>query len=243
MDRQHRRDLKHDKFVDEVGAFTMRARDNQRGLLIIALATVAVALIAYGIYFYRSTREAKAQDALAAAITTIESPLIPAAADPAAPPTPPAPNAKYKTEAERAAAAEKQFQVVRNEYGGSDASDIAGLYLARIAAGKGDVAGARKMLEEFVDDQPKHMLVGGARYSLYQLRIDNGEAVPVINELNAELAKEEPTLPSDSMLVLLAHAYETQGDVAKSKDVYRRIITEFPDSPYALDAQRRVGPA
>jgi TolA-binding protein len=234
--------LKHDKFVDEVGAFTMRARANQRILLLIALAAVALALLAYGIYFYRSSREAKAQDALAAAITTIESPLIPAA-DATTPAAPPPPNAKYKTEAERATAAEKQFQVVRNEYGGSDAADIAGLYLARIAAGKGDVPGARKLLEQFVDDQPKHMLVGGARYSLYQLRIDNGEAVPVINELNAELSKEEPALPSDSLLVLLAHAYEVQGDTAKSKDAYRRIITEFPDSPYALDAQRRVGPA
>lgn len=242
MDRQHRRDLKHDRFVDEVGAITMSARANQRMLLFIAIAAVALALLAYGIYFYRSSREAKAQDALATAITTIESPLIPAA-DATTPAAPPLPNAKYKTEAERAGAAEKQFQVVRNEYGGSDASDIAGLYLARIAASKGDVPGARKLLEQFVDDQPQHMLVGGARYSLYQLRIDNGEAVPVINELNAELSKEDPALPSDSLLVLLAHAYEIQGDMAKSKDAYRRIITEFPDSPYALDAQRRVGPA
>lgn len=229
-------------FVDEVGAFTMRARANQRRLLLIALAVVALALIAYGIYFYRSSREAKAQDALAVAITTIESPLIPAP-DAATPAAPAPPNAKYKTEAERAAAAEKQFRGVRDDFGGSDASDIAGLYLARIAAAKGDVPAARTLLQEFVGAQPDHMLVGGARYSLYQLRIDNGEAVPVINELNAELSKEEPALPADSMLVLLAHAYETQGDTAKSKDVYRRIITEFPDSPYALDAQRRVGPA
>jgi TolA-binding protein len=241
MDRQHRRDLKHDMFVDEVGAFTMRARANQRGLLFLALGVVAIALIAYGIYFYRSSREARAQDALATAITTIESPLIPAAT--ATPPAPTPPNAKYKTDAERSAAAEKQFLKVRNEFGGSDASDLAGLYLARIAAARGDIPGARKLLQEFIDDQPRHLLVGGAQYSLYQLRIDNGEAVPVITELNAELAKEEPTLPLDSMLVLLAHAYETQGDAAKSKETYRRLITDFPDSPYALDAQRRVGPA
>jgi TolA-binding protein len=45
------------------------------------------------------------------------------------------------------------------------------------------------------------------------------------------------------MLLLLAHAYDAQGNDAKSKEAYRRIITEFPDSPYALEAQRRAGPA
>jgi len=50
-------------------------------------------------------------------------------------------------------------------------------------------------------------------------------------------------LPADSLLVLLAHSYEVQGNDAKSRETYRRIVTEFPDSPFALEAQRRVGPA
>ena len=56
MDRQHRRDLKHDRFVDEVGLLTERARANQRGLLFIGAAAVAIALIAYGIYFWEIRR-------------------------------------------------------------------------------------------------------------------------------------------------------------------------------------------
>ncbi|HEX8154845.1 MAG TPA: tetratricopeptide repeat protein [Thermoanaerobaculia bacterium] len=241
MDRQHRRDLKHDVFVDEVGALTQRARANQRGLLTIAAVALAIAAIAWGVYFYRNTQESKAQAALAEAIETIESPLIPAAN--AQPGTPVRPDAKFKTEAERSAAAEKQFQAVRANHSGSDAADVAGLYLARMAAAKGDIPGARKLLEEFIGAQPDHLLVGAARFSLLQLRIDNGEAQPVITELNAELSKEEPSLPADSILVLLAKAYESQGNAAKTKETYRRIATEFPDSPYAMEAQRRVGPA
>jgi tetratricopeptide (TPR) repeat protein len=241
MDRQHRRDLKHDAFVDEVGALTVRARENQRLLFMIAGAVVAIAVIVAGIAFYRGNREKKAQNALAEAISTFESPLIPAPN--ATPPQPTPPNAKFKTEAERTAAAEKQFKAVYDTYHGSDAADVAGLYLARITSGKGDVAGSRKLLEEFVDNQPKHLLVGGAHYSLLQMRIDNGEAQNVINEINAEIAKEEPVLPTDALLALQAKAYETQGDVAKMKEAFRRIITEYPDSPYVLDAQRRAGPA
>jgi TolA-binding protein len=237
MDRQQRRDLKHDKFVDEIGSLSTRARENQRVLFTVAGAAVIIAVLAYGIYFYRSNREQKAQVALGAAIETMESPLI------AAPGAQPVPGAKFKTEPERTAAAEKQFKDVEASHGGTDAADVASLYLARIAADKGDIASARTRLQKFVNDHPKHVLVAGARYSLYRLRIDGGEAPQVAQELQAELGKSDPSLPADSLLALLAHSFDVQGNSQKSKETNRRIVTEFPDSPYAIDAQRKMGPA
>lgn len=237
MDRQHRHDLKHDRFVDEIGALTDRARANQRGLLTIALAIVGIAVVAYGIYFYRSNREAKAQVELGKAINTIESPLK----SQANPQDPAQANARFTTDAERSAAAEKEFKTVRENFGSTDAADVAGLYLARMAAARGDVAAARKFLEDFVGDHSDHLLVGGARYSLMRLRTDSGEAQQVITEINAELAKAEPALPGDALLSLLAHAYEVQKDAGKARETYRRIVTEYPESPYVVDAQRRAG--
>jgi TolA-binding protein len=237
MDRQQRRDLKHDKFVDEIGSLSTRARENQRLLLTIAAGAVILAVVAYGIYFYRANREEKAQVALGAAIETMESPLL------AAPGAQPQPGAKFKTEPQRTAAAETQFKNVETSHGGTDAADVASLYLARIAADKGDVTSARARLEKFISDHPKHLLVAGARYSLYRLRIDGGEAPQVAQELQAEIAKPDPSLPADSLLALLAHAFDVQGDRQRSKETYRRIATEFPDSPYAIDAQRKMGPA
>ena len=239
MDRQHRRELKHDRFVDEVGALSSRARENQRLLVTIAAAAVVIAVAAYGIYFYRSTRETKAQDTLAQGIEAMDSPLIATA-----PGQPTMPNAKYHTEAERIAAAEKQFKDVQTRYSGSNAADVANLYLARIQAGKGDMKGARTLLEQFINEHPKNVLAQAARYDLYQLRIDNGEAQQVANELNVELKKtENQVLPPDTMLAILAHAYEAQGSPDKSRETYHRIINEFPESSYVLEAQRRVGGA
>lgn len=239
MDRQHRRELKHDKFVDELGTLSSRARDNQRVLVLITAAVVALAVIAYGIYFFRSNREKNAQQVLADAIATLDSPLLP----------PPGgqtqPGAKFKTEKERSDAAEKQFKDVESKYSGSDAADVAGLYLARLDSSHGDNATAKKLLQEFVSDHPKHFLVGSARYSLYQLRIQGGESPQVVTEVQAQLAKpaDQALLPPDTLLVLLAHAFDAQGDIGKSRDAYRRIATEFPDSPYAIEAQRKIGAA
>jgi len=239
MDRQHRRELKHDRFVDELGTLSSRARDNQRLLITITAAAVVLAVIVWGVYFYRSNREKHAQEALATAITTMDSPLLP----------PPGgqvqPGAKFKTEKERDAAGEKQFKDVVSKYSGSDAADVAGLYLARLDAAHGDNAAAKKLLQEFVSDHPKHFLVGSARYGLYQIRIETGETPQVITDLQAQLAKpaDQALLPPDALLVLLAHAYDTQGNVEKSRDAFRRIATEFPDSPYAIEAQRKIGAA
>jgi TolA-binding protein len=237
MDRQHRQELKHDRFVDEVGSLTTRARENQKLLIGITAAIVAVFFIGYGIHFYRSNREHRAQDSLGFAIEAVDSPI-------AQPGQPPNPQAKFKSEQERTTKSEAMFQDVQKKYHGTDAADISNLYLARIAASKNNVASARKLLQDFMGEHPKHMLVGAARYSLYELRIDNGEAQQVAIELTQELSKtENQILPADTMLAILAHAYEAQGNVEKTKETYRRILTEFPDSPYALDAQRRGGGA
>jgi len=237
MDRQQRRNLKHDKFIDEVGTWSTKAKENQRLLLTITASALIIAILGYGIYFYRSNHEQKAQQALSTAIETIESPLLPA------PGAAPVPDAKFKTDADRNAAAEKQFKDVEAKFSGTDAADVASLYLARIDAAKGDIASARTRLQKFVNDNPKGVLVAGARYSLYRLRIDNGEAPQVAQELQAEMSKSDSSLPPDSILALLAHDFDVQGNTDKSKETYRRIVTEFPDSPYALDAQRRIGPA
>jgi tetratricopeptide (TPR) repeat protein len=238
MDRQHRHDLKRDKFVDEIGALSSRARENQRVLYMVGGAIVAVALIVWGIYFYRSSREAKAQEALASAIETNEA-QIESAQNPN--PNPLKSAISIKSEEERNAAAEKKFREVQEKYSGTDAADVAGLYTARAAAAKGDSATAKKLLKEFIDNHSKNILVGAARFSLYQLRIDSGEAAAVAAELNGEMAKSDPILPGDSILILLAHAYEVQGNEAKSREAYKRITTEFPDSPYVLEASRRAG--
>ena len=233
MDRQHRHDLKHDKFVDEIGALSVRARANQRMLFTLGVAVVAIAVIAFGIYFFRANREDKAQQALATAIETAEATVGETKPEGAIGP-------HFKTEAERTAAAEKAFKDIRENHSGTDAADIAGLYLARISVTRGDVKTARTLLEEFVSDHGDNILVGTARFSLYQLRIENGEAAQVAQELSAELDKAEPVLPGDSLLVLLAQAYEVQGNAAKSKEAYKRITTEFPESPYVVEAARRA---
>lgn len=232
-DRLKRKDIKHDKFVDEMGTVYSSIRTNWFRLLGLAIGLIVLLGAVMAVFAWRNRQEAVAQDKLAAAIETIETRI----GDPATPATGSNP---FKTEAEKNAKAEQQFKEIVEKFEGRDAADVAGIYLARLEAARGDVASATKRLRNFLSEHPDHLLAGGVKLSLYEMDLASGDPKKVIGEMEKELSNSKGVIPTESLLSLLARAYEITGDQAKAKDTYRRLTTEFPDSPYALDAQRKV---
>ncbi|HXI13850.1 MAG TPA: tetratricopeptide repeat protein [Thermoanaerobaculia bacterium] len=235
-ERLNRKDLKHDKFVEEVGTAYSFARQNKRRLLGISGAILLLALSLAGWFAYQSRQESKGQLRLAEGIEVMNAPVSET-------PAPATVGKSYKTEDEKVLKAEPIFKEVVTKYKGSDAASIADLYLARIAAWRGDIASARPRLERFVASHREHLLAAPAQMSLYEMRIEAGEVKAVTTELEAELKKEESLVPHDSILALLARSYQRLGDRTKAAEMNRRIITEYPDSAYFLDAQRQLPPA
>jgi TolA-binding protein len=233
LDRNTRRGIKHDKFVDEMGAAYAIANRNRARVAMGAIAVLAMALIAWGIVIWRGRQAATAQAKLAEAITVMDAPTGSA-------PQPGVEAPQFKTEQEKYAKAEPMFAAIVDDYSGSDAADVADLYLAHIATGKGDVNGARTRFEKFVREHPDHILAGGAQMSLYELRLQGGSAKDVVTELEQALSKDDTILPKDAILAVLARAYEVTGAPAKARDIYQRIVNEFPESPYTMDAQRKL---
>lgn len=117
---------------------------------------------------------------------------------------------------------------------------MASLYLAQIEAGRGEYESARTRFETFLDDHPDHLLAGTAEVSLLRMRLADGDTDAVITELQQRVDGEQERLPRPVLLALLAQAYEMKGEQDKAIQAYRRIANEFPDSPYSLDAQRKL---
>lgn len=233
MDRETRKSIKHDRFVDEVQSFAAFAQRNVRQVLAaVGGALILVAIITAVVVMQRRS-EQKAQLVLSDAISEYESPLKSESGEDA-------PGPRHESAEARMAAAQALFETVEREYGRTDAADVARLYLAQIHASRGDHAGAIPLLETFVGDHPDHILASGARVSLYHLRIAQGATPEVIVELEGELAATEKKLPADVLLAILAQAYELSGQSERAQETYQRLISEFPDSPYSLDAQRKL---
>ena len=233
MDRATRHQIKHDKFVDDVGSAYTYVQSHRRPVLWAILGGIAAVALVVAFVLYQRTEESRAQERLAEGIEIIDAPLESQA-------SPETPGPKYKTEQEKLTKAQPIFEEVVSKYSGTDAADIADLFLARLAAQRGDVASARPKLEQFVREHADHILAGAAQRSLYEIRLSGGEATQVIADLEKELAAEKSLMPDDVILALLAVAHEQTGNTAKAREAYQRIVNEFPDSPYTIDAQRKL---
>lgn len=233
MDRQTRHDIKHDKFLDEIGnAYTFAAAN--RSKLILATVVLAVlAAAAAGFVMYRSAQEDEAQIRLAEGIRIMSASTGTAPVNPADP--------AYETKEEQQAAARPVFEEVIEKYGYSDAADVARLYLAGMDLREGREEQARAELQEFVDEHRGEYLAGAAAWSLYNNRLASGDAEEVIAELQSQLDDPEPdALPTPALLALLARAHELHGDDDAAKAYWKRIAEEYNDSPYGLEANRKL---
>jgi tetratricopeptide (TPR) repeat protein len=230
MDRQTRQAMKHDKFLDELNRAYSLAHDHRRKLIFVAVALVLLAVAATLLAGYGKLQEREAQALLSEGIELIDTPAgveIPGRAE------------AYETEEAKLEAAEAVFRRVVDEYGRRDAAAVANLYLARMESDRGDLESARPRLERFIRKYPKHVLSAGAELSLLHLRLAEGEIDAVIAEAQQAL-DGDPRLPKPTLLALLAQAYEMKGENDNALQIYRRIANEYPDSPYSLDAQRKL---
>ena len=233
-DRINRKNLKHDKFVEGAEDTLVSVRQHARTAIFAAVAILVLIAAAVGWVSWQRAQERKAQTLLADAINSFERRI--ASEETAANPL----EKTWASEEDRLAQTEPMFRAVIDQYGRTDASDIASLYIGQILVRQNKPTEALPLFEAFVREHPEHLLAGAAQMSVYQIRLAGEERTRTIEELERAAASDEPRLPKDAILAMLAEAYESDGNGSKARDAWQRIANEFPDSPYALDAQRRI---
>ncbi len=63
------------------------------------------------------------------------------------------------------------------------------------------------------------------------------KAIAVYSEL---AAGKDAKLPVEGVLMQLARAYQEKGSTADARKTFKRIVDEFPQSPYASAAKREL---
>ena len=79
--------------------------------------------------------------------------------------------------------------------------------------------------------------------NLVRLRVEKGEGAQLAPDLEAMAAGKDPRLPRDVALWQLAQLREHDGNSEEASNLYRKLVSEFPDSPYRGDAAQRAGSA
>jgi hypothetical protein len=141
-----RKDLKTDRFAQEVGHTVEYVGEHRRQIVRYGAAALAVILLATALYFYRQRQHTARQQELAEAIRIQEAPV--GGGSPGTPLSFPTQQAKEQT-------ALKAFTDLSTKYAGTREGDAALYFRGAIQADKGNLTDAEKLFKQVADDGDK----------------------------------------------------------------------------------------
>jgi TolA-binding protein len=210
VDRAHRRELKHDKFVEQVGHSVEYAAEHKSQLVKYGAAALAVLVLGLAWYFYSNRQATARQQALREAMRIQEAQIGPGGNEYVV---------SFTTQAEKDAAVVKAFSEVATKYSGSDEGAIAQYFLGIASADQGKLAEAEKYLKAAVDSADE-VYASQAKLSLAQVYEATGRVGEAEKLLRSMI--DDPTIlvSKEQATVALARA------IAKSKPAEARKLLE-----------------
>ena len=233
--RLTRKEIKRDEFANVVGRSVEYAESHVRTILYAVGGVLLLLALGTGLYFFLGSRARKANEALSYALQVDQAPIQATGAKPDDKTAP-----SFATEAARDAKAKALFTALHDDFGGTEAGDVAALYLAQSAAEEGQLARARELWDDFVDDHGDHVLSGEARLNLFALDRKEGKGEELVTRLRGLLEESEPPLPKDVLLHEMAITQEQLGRPQEAVEAYQQIVDDYPQSPYLQDAQQKL---
>jgi predicted negative regulator of RcsB-dependent stress response len=142
VDKLTRKELKTDKFAVEVQHSVEFVSEHRRQMIRWAVPVIAVALVAVGIFYYRSYQHDARQEALHSTMLTQNSTVGPSQSEYVV---------SFPTAAAREAAVVKAWRDLAAKYPGTDEGDIAEFFLGTNAADAGNLPEAAKHFQAAID--------------------------------------------------------------------------------------------
>ena len=235
--RLTRKEIKHDIRDDEVRNVLVRVFEfmqERPRVVVSAIAGFIILILSItALLSYLDSRGDSASEKLATALKIASAPVTEDGATPEDPDDP-----SFASEEAKRSRAKKAFEEIRGGVGSNVAGEVAGLYLADIAASEGDTETARKIWESFLADHEDHVLALSVRLNLIHLDRQAGRTQEVADNLQRELDGTKKTLPVDVILFELAQTLEALEQEDAARELYQRILDEHPKSPYTAEARR-----
>jgi predicted negative regulator of RcsB-dependent stress response len=206
MDRRTRKDLKTDKFAQEVGHTVEFLSEHRSQTLRYGLIAVAVAVIAVGIYYYNRHQATLRAEALTNAMRINDGVVSP---------TPQPPNLTFITQEEKDKARTQAFMDLAARYHGSQEGALAQFYLAGMLLEQGKMDQAEKIYQDAMDSAPS-AYASMAQLSLAQIYGGEGKIADAEKLLRALMNKPTIFVSKEQAALTLAELlYKTNPAEAK----------------------------
>ncbi len=238
MKRTERHRLKE----NEVASTVARAKEtyDRYHTPILAAGVVVLVIIVgiAGLVMWRSRTDSQSRELLAAAMTVAQTRVAPAPA-PGAPPAP-KPAGGFPTEQARNEAALAQFMAVANQYPATDAGIEARYHAAAMLTALGRYPEAVQRYQEVIEKAGGTIYGQMAKLGIADADAASGKFDAAIATYRELAASSSGDLPVDGILMQLAYTCQAAGKTGDARQAYKRVVDQFPQSPYAADAKRAM---
>ena len=236
MKATERHHLKQNEFlVTTAKVVDALDRNRSRAVLLAAIAIVLVVLIG-GYIYWRNLQADRAGALLGAALAASESQIAPAPSLPGAAPV----SGTFPTEEARSEAAIAAFNEVITAYPSSEAATTARYHLAGELLDAGRVDEAEQQFRQVADEAGASLYGALATLGIAQAQSAAGRVDEAISTLTEAAADREGLLPVDGVLMELGRVNLKAGRTDDARAAFRRVVDEFPDSTYAIEAQQQL---
>lgn len=236
MKAQERHHLKQNEFVSTVATVTQWYKDNQGAFAVGVIALLAVVVLGSGYFWWQNRNQEQAGSLLGVAMTIYQAPVVPPSSVPGARQAP----GSYPSEQARYEAALKAFQDVADTYPSSVAGLAARYHSAETLLSLGRTKDAQQAYQTVIDRAGTSIYGPMSRLGLATVMLAAGQNDQAIKALEELSAQRDGALPVDGVLMQLAAAYQTAGKSAEARTAYKRVVDEFPDSPYVQSARQKM---
>jgi TolA-binding protein len=236
MKAQERHHLKQNEFVSTVATVTQSYRDNQGTFVGVAVAVIVAIVLGGGYFWWQNRNQEQAGALLGVAMTIYQAPVVPPSSVPGATQA----AGSYSSEKARYEAALKAFQEVADKYPSSTAGLAARYHSAETLLSLGRPKDAQQAYQSVVDKAGSSIYGPVSRLGLATVMLADGQNDQAIKAFEELAAQRDGVLPVDGVLMQLAAAYQKTGKTAEARTTYKRVVDEFPDSPYVQDARQQM---
>jgi predicted negative regulator of RcsB-dependent stress response len=230
--RYTRHELKQDKFAESAAEALHEVAEHRAGIIKTTVVLVVAGLLIGGAYWYVTSRQQAASDALGQALVMYNAPVVP--------PSEAAQSSMltYPSNQERLIAAKNAFYAISGKYGWTGSGQYARYLAAMCERQLGNDAVAQDQLRALSDSRHRE-LAALATYALASVYRDEKHYQDAITLLQTLIDKPTVSVPKVTAQLALAGVYNSEQQPAKAKVILNEIVKQNPNNELSEIAKSR----
>jgi tetratricopeptide (TPR) repeat protein len=146
----------------------------------------------------------------------------------------------FQTDQERRQQALESFNAIAEDYSSTNLGFLARYYVALVKHEMEETEEAKQILNSLIQESTQPDVRNLARNFLANVAQQESDREQASSLLQAILEDTSLSFPKETVILNLAQNSEAGGNTDEALKFYKRLLAEYPDSPYTQEVQTRI---